>query len=95
MVPRFYSSIPQDGVNCAELMPKHCDIFFKQSNTTYPHSVTVLGYGEDEELNGTSYWRIKNSWGPEWGEGGYIRMAAGLGHCYIGTIYSIPVCQIL
>ena len=27
-------------------MPRHCDIFFKQSDTSFPHSLTVVGYGE-------------------------------------------------
>ena len=81
----------QDGVNCAELIPAHCDIFFRQSNTSLAHSVTVEGYGEDEE--GNQFWRLKNSWGSDWGEGGYMRIARGLGHCNVGSIFSVPLCQ--
>ena len=75
------------------MMPRHCDIFFKQSEVTYPHSVTVLGYGMAEDMDGSLYWRIKNSWGAEWGEEGYMRLAAGLGHCNVGSFYAVPVCQ--
>lgn len=35
------------------------------------HAVMLVGWGED---NGTGYWHIQNSWGPDWGENGFIRM---------------------
>ena len=37
------------------------------------HAALVIGYGTDP--NGLDYWLVKNSWGTEWGENGYIRMA--------------------
>ena len=81
----------EDGVDCAELMPQHCDIFFKSSDTSYHHSVTVTGYDEDEE--GVGFWSVKNSWGDSWGEGGFFRIARGFGHCSFGTFYTVPVCR--
>lgn len=35
------------------------------------HAVTLYGYGVDE---GSKYWLIRNTWGSDWGESGFIRM---------------------
>jgi len=37
------------------------------------HAVVLEGYGTDEET-GQDYWLVRNSWGPKWGEDGYIRL---------------------
>ena len=47
---------------------------FKPACGTYTdanHAMTLVGYGSDDE---GVYWLIRNSWGPDWGEEGYIRV---------------------
>ena len=44
------------------------------------HSIVILGWGEED---GTKYWICQNSWGREWGEGGYFRIKRGTNECKI------------
>merc|ERR1712047_237078 len=40
-----------------------------------------VGYGE----SGSSYWKVRNSWGSSWGEAGHIRLRYGGDLCAISS----------
>jgi C1A family cysteine protease len=43
----------------------------------------VQAVGVTTSKNGQGYWKVRNSWGEEWGEDGYIRLAVGANVCDI------------
>jgi len=57
------------------------------------HGVLVVGYGTE---NGLKYWLVKNSWGPDWGINGYIKLGRSelsddAGVCGIAKQASFPL----
>ena len=46
------------------------------------HAMVVVGYGYDATLK-LDYWKLRNSWGEEWGEDGYIRIRRGVNMCNV------------
>lgn len=46
------------------------------------HSVTIVGWGDEIQAGiSTPFWLIRNSWGKNWGDGGYFRMKRWLPGC--------------
>jgi len=64
------------------------------SQTSLDHALLVVGYGVEtnttsgEEMN---YWRVKNSWGTDWGEDGYFRIKRGANVCGVANAVSTSI----
>jgi len=43
-----------------------------QAQPDIDHVVQLVGYGNDTQYG--TYWLVRNSWSPSWGENGYIRL---------------------
>ncbi|XP_034910305.1 cysteine proteinase COT44 [Populus alba] len=68
-------------------------VFTGECGTALDHGVVVVGYGSEK---GIDYWLVRNSWGKEWGEHGYIKMQRNVrdtytGRCGIAMESSYPV----
>ena len=43
------------------------------SDPKYGHCFQIVGYGSE---NGQDYWKVRNSWGTDYGENGFVRVAS-------------------
>lgn len=85
-----------------------CNILYENQEVCLPdinHGVLVVGYGKDDTATTDlkTFFKVKNSWGDAWGEGGYFRLARweedktdpteNWGECAILTLLSYPVME--
>jgi C1A family cysteine protease len=109
---QFYSSgifsTPGCGRVTKSMGDEDCNMLYEGQDTCLPdinHGVLVVGYGKDDTVSGDvkEFFKVKNSWGEAWGEGGYFRLARyeaddkapedSWGECAILTLLSYPVME--
>ena len=61
--------------------------------TNLDHAVLIVGYGTENDID---YWLVKNSWGAEWGDKGYVKILRtdscdDIGICGIAAQPSYPI----
>jgi cathepsin H len=52
------------------------------------HAVLATGYGVED---GSPFWNVKNSWGPNWGNKGYFKIIRGKNMCALAQCNSYPL----
>jgi hypothetical protein len=60
-----------------------------QCGNNVDHCVQLTGYQNYNAQDGSSAWNVRNSWGTDWGNSGYILIATGQDLCSIGDYATI------
>jgi cathepsin F len=55
--------------------------------TSIDHCVQITGY---EQQSGMAVWNVRNSWGTDWGQSGYLWVQMGADVCAIAEVVSVP-----
>jgi len=99
-----YTDIPQAEASIASYCAQHGPVSVAVDATSWQtynggvlencvsnqldHAVLVVGFTTDQS---PPYWIVKNSWGPSWGEAGYIYVGYGTNQCLIADAPSSSI----
>ena len=73
------------GVDASAFMSYQGGIITECEGVQLNHGVLLVGYNTSGSV---PYWVIKNSWGTDWGEDGFVRVRKGTNECLI-TEYAV------
>jgi cathepsin C len=77
----IYKTPPKPVANGTKPLRNHID--YDQEWERVDHAVVTVGWGEED---GQKYWLIQNSWGSDWGEDGFFRIAMGVDESGVESI---------
>ena len=90
----FYKSGVYQSSNCQNWsLGQDRDFQWEEGSGFRPlrHAVVIVGFGEE---NGKMYWKVKNSWGLNWGLSGFFKIIRnGEAHCGLGAYFSVALCK--
>jgi len=98
----FAAALATQPVSIAIEADQNCFQFYSSGvldcptcGTQLDHGVLAVGYGTDS-ASGNNYYKVKNSWGADWGMSGYVLLLRGgdsgaSGECGILMSASVPV----
>jgi len=68
-------------------------VFYIPCMTSLDHGILIVGYGVETDIFDQTmpFWIVKNSWGADWGESGYIRIERGTGKCGLNQYVSSSI----
>ncbi|XP_030081570.1 digestive cysteine proteinase 2-like [Drosophila hydei] len=82
------------SIEATHLVHYRGGIYTRRCHHHADHAVLVVGYGHDE--TGGDYWLVKNSWGTDFGEDGYFRMARNRDNlCFIASRPIFPLAVLI
>jgi len=83
------------GIFSDQVLREDDEMTMRDTDTAWEqvdHSVLLVGWGEER---GVKYWKLMNSWGPNWGENGFFRVRRGVDDSSIASMPEVAIPRIL